>query len=371
VQLPPDGNPVILLAEHQTTGGYKVPAVVIQADLWQVGQMRPGDTISFVPTSPEEAVKALRQLRTDVENNSIIDETRNEVTNAARHGRMQEPNRIVHNDRSCSSFSRKLEKYSTVTLALLAGFQQSWRQPYAPSWSNYSSLVERSGSALKYIDLNADCGEGFDDVGLLQYVTSANIACGAHAGTTESIAETVRLAAACGTGIGAHVSYVDREGFGRRALDTPPKELFDQVLWQASALDGLCRGAGTRVKYIKPHGALYHTVMSGGKQAEAIVEAAQKLELPLLLMPWSPWATYGEGFAERAYDGEKLRSRDQEGAVIHDPEEAAKQAVQLAALPNIHSICVHGDSPNAVTVAKEVRSQLEKKYALRPFCLSS
>jgi len=233
---------------------------------------------------------------------------------------------------------------------------------------NQSTLVERSGDGLKRIDLNADCGEGFDDAGLLEYVTSVNIACGGHAGTTESIAEVVRLAAAKGAGIGAHVSYVDREGFGRRALDTPPQELFDQVLWQASALDGLCRGAGVRVQYIKPHGALYHSVMAGGEQGQAVFESARKLELPLLLMPWSFWAAYGEGFAERAYDGDKLRSRDKPGAVIHDPQEAAKQALTLAARPNIHSICVHGDSPGAVAVAKEVRAMLDTQYAVQPFC---
>ena len=198
-------------------------------------------------------------------------------------------------------------------------------------------------------------GEGFDDAGLLEYVTSVNIACGAHAGTTESIAKVVEMAAERNAGIGAHVSFVDRENFGRTALDTPPLELRDQVLWQASALDGLCKGAGTRVRYIKPHGALYHAVMSGGEQGEAVLEAAQLLEMPLLLMPRSPWASFGEGFAERAYDGDSLRSRDQPGALIHDPDEAAAQAVALAAQANLHSICVHGDSPGAVEIAAVVR----------------
>lgn len=141
------------------------------------------------------------------------------------------------------------------------------------------------------------------------------------------------------------------------------------MLWQASALNGLARGSGTRVRYIKPHGALYHTCMAGGEQGEAVFEAAQMLGMPLLLMPHSPWASYGEGFAERAYDGELLRPRDKEGAVIHDPHEAAAQAVALAAKSNLHSICVHGDSPGAVEVAKAVRSALEEAgYKLGPFC---
>ena len=141
------------------------------------------------------------------------------------------------------------------------------------------------------------------------------------------------------------------------------------MLWQASALDGLCRGAGTRVRYIKPHGALYHAVMAGGAQGLAVFEAAQLLELPLLLMPRSPWATFGEGFAERRYDGDQLRPRDKEGALIHDAGEAAQQAVDLAAHANLHSICVHGDSPNAVSIAKAVRRALEKEgFELHPFC---
>lgn len=254
-------------------------------------------------------------------------------------------------------------------MAALASVRSAARRLLSPGlYRGHGSLVERTGPGLQFIDLNADSGEGYDDAGLLKYVTSVNIACGAHAGTTESIAEVVRLAAAAGAGIGAHVSYVDREGFGRRAMDTAPQELYDQVLWQTGALDGLCRGAGTQVRYIKPHGALYHSVMAGGEQGQAVFEAAQRLGLPLLLMPRSPWANYGEGFAERAYDGDRLRARGKPGAVIHDPQEAAQQAVMLAGRPSIHSICVHGDSPNAVAVAKAVRGALEKAYSLRAFC---
>ncbi len=126
-------------------------------------------------------------------------------------------------------------------------------------------------------------------------------------GTPTSLAHTVSLAARAGASIGAHPSFVDREGFGRTAQDTAPLELRDQVLFQVGALDALCRGVGRRVQYIKPHGALYHAIMAGGAQGEAVFEASRLLELPLLLMPQSKWATYGEGFAERAYGPETKR----------------------------------------------------------------
>ena len=309
IQLPPDGNPVIMLAEHQTTGGYKVAGVVIRADLWQVGQMRPGDNVTFQHCSQEDAVTALQELR------ASIQETQPKP-----------------------AFSRSLQ----------------------------FKLAPRSQDGLKTIDLNADAGEGYDDAGLLRYVTSVNIACGGHVGSPEMTAKTVALAVEAGACIGAHPSFVDREGFGRRALDTPPAELRDQVLWQVRSLDGLCRAFGTRVQYIKPHGALYHTVLSGGDQGQAVVEAAEILQLPLLLMPKSPWASYGEGFAERAYDGDSLRPRDKPGAVIHDPSEAAQQALALARRPNLHSICVHGDSPNAVSVAQAVRAVLDTEFKVAP-----
>ena len=120
--------------------------------------------------------------------------------------------------------------------------------------------------------------------------------------------------------------------------------------------------------YIKPHGALYHAVLEGGPQGEAVVDAARSLGLPLLLMPTSRWASFGEGFAERRYDGDALRPRHLEGAVIHDPKEAGDQAVALAAQPEVHTICVHGDSPNAVAVAAAVRQALlDEGFSLRKF----
>ena len=346
IQLPPDGKPLILLAEHQTTGGYKVPGIVIQADLWQVGQMNPGDSLRFVETTAEEATAALNELR--------------------QQSRECQPRQLDSAELNLETLTAGTNQMGDGSPWMGSPFADANQPP--PKMAPSFALSPRSGAELRQIDLNADVGEGFDDAGLLEYVTSVNIACGAHAGTTESIAKVVEMAAERNAGIGAHVSFVDRENFGRTALDTPPLELRDQVLWQASALDGLCKGVGTRVRYIKPHGALYHAVMSGGEQGEAVLEAAQLLEMPLLLMPRSPWASFGEGFAERAYDGDSLRSRDKPGALIHDPAEAAAQAVALAAQPTLHSICVHGDSPGAVEIAAMVRRRLERAgFTLRPF----
>lgn len=296
IQLPPDGNPILLLADYQSTGGYLVPAVVIAADMWKVGQLRAGDSVRLRLCDELEALSALRQLRA-FEN---IDGT-------------------------------------TETSAVQAG---------------------KAASKAKQVDLNADCGEGFDDAGLMQYITSANIACGGHAGDPAYTQRVVSLAAARGIVIGAHVSFEDRQGFGRVALDTPPEILRAQVLWQTGALDSLCKAVGTRVRYIKPHGALYHVTLKGGPQADAVVDAAKIMGLPLLLMPGCKHGTYTEGFAERAYDGDLLRDRKLPGAVIHDPAEAAKQGLALAE-KGIQSICVHGDSPGAVQVAKVVKQGLE------------
>ena len=355
IQLPPDGNPVILLSEHQTTGGYKVPAVVIQADLWKVGQMRPGDKMRFKETTLEAATEALREVRSQAE---LTEFAQGDSASSRKDG--VDPGMTVPPP-SLYVLGNDDEEYWDAVLDYTIG---NMGLPPAHRFA----LVPRSGIALKQIDLNADCGEGFDDAGLMKWVTSANISCGGHAGTTESIARTVTLALEHRVAIGAHVSFVDHKGFGRQSLNTPALELRDQVLWQTGALQGLCKGVGAKVAYIKPHGALYHAVMSGSEQGEAVHEAARMLELPLLLMPKSAWATFGEGFAERRYDGDMLRSRDQEGAVIHDPQEALQQALELAVRPNLHSICVHGDSPNAVEVAKTVRAGLEMEgYALGPF----
>ena len=354
IQIPPDGNPVILLAEHQTTGGYKVPAVVIQADMWKVGQMKPGDELVFVETTQEEAVVALKSMWTQCgETENALAGPKENLKNISSAERVSTLYALGHQS---EAYWNAILEYTEGNMGITAAA------------SGVPSLVPRSGKGMRRIDLNADCGEGFDDVGLMEYITSANIACGGHVGTPDSISRTVHLAASRGVRIGAHVSFPDRDGFGRKSLIMPPSDLRDQVLWQAGALAGVCKGANAQVSYIKPHGALYHAVMEGGEQGKAVFDAARHLGLPLLLMPRSPWATFGEGFAERMYDGDKLRSRDKEGAVIHDPVEAATQALNLAMNPRIHTICVHGDSPNAVSVAKEVRRALDDGgYSVAPF----
>jgi len=209
------------------------------------------------------------------------------------------------------------------------------------------------------VDLNADCGEGDDDAGLLAVVTSANVACGGHAGTPATLAPVVALAAERGVTVGAQVSFADREGFGRLPLPTPPGQLRAEVLAQVELLDGLCREVGSRVRYVKPHGALYHVVLAGGPQADAVVEVADRFGLPLLLMPGSGREAVPEGFADRAYDGCLLRPRDQPTAVLTAPADAAAQAVRLAAA-GMRSICVHGDTPGAVAMAVAVRRGLEE-----------
>eukprot|EP01051_Picozoa_sp_SAG22_P008027 SAG22_NODE_590_length_8826_cov_6.627134_8_plen_368_part_00 len=348
-------------AEHQTTGGYKVPAVVVQADLWQVGQMLPGDRLEFVPTTVAEAAEALAARRqgsaSTVEQKLDLSGTwvgPPTATVRLLHVHVLHACPWILPERS-SNACLKLCVFTATFLAtsnycccttcsfFLSFSLQDWlledsaeqpvlveqqldprsstlesdplRLPTADALRNSFTLVPRHGetTGMRRIDLNADCGEGFDDAGLLEHVTSVNIACGGHVGTPNSIAATVALAAAKGVGIGAHPSFDDKEGWGRVRLDTDPRELRDQLLFQVGALDGLCRGHGARVQYIKPHGALYHAVMEGGPQGLAVFEAAQLLQLPLLLMPRSPWATFGEGFAERAYDGDALRPRDKPG----------------------------------------------------------
>lgn len=320
--------------------------------------------MQFVESTAEEALRALRDLRSGASHTfdgATLNE--NEASGADRSATPTAKRFGVIVGEAERAYWDAILDFNEGNFGLAAPPQRAGAEGRL--------LVPRVGkdTGLRRIDLNADCGEGFDDVSLMKYVTSVNIACGAHAGDVQSIAETVALAVEHGLGIGAHPSFADRENFGRTPLDTPPDELLDEILWQVGALDALCRRHGSRVRYIKPHGALYHVTMEGGEQGKAVLEAARSLHLPLLLMPQSPWATFGEGFCERAYDGDhKLRPRDQPGAIIHDPEEAAAQALTLAANPSLHTICVHGDSKHAVTVARSVRSALDGAgFTVAPF----
>ncbi len=242
---------------------------------------------------------------------------------------------------------------------------------------------------MTVVDLNADLGESFgrwtlgDDAAMLELVTSANVACGFHAGDPTTLWEVCRAAAAAGVAVGAQVGYRDLAGFGRRFIDVSPADLTADVIYQVGALDALARAAGTRVTYVKPHGALYHAVARHEGQARAVVDAVVGLDpsLALLGLPGSTLLhraeeaglrTVAEAFADRAYrsDG-SLVPRGEEGAVLHDPEAVAARAVRMVVDGVVvaadgssvriepESVCLHGDSPGAVSMATAVLDALQ------------
>jgi 5-oxoprolinase (ATP-hydrolysing) subunit A len=238
------------------------------------------------------------------------------------------------------------------------------------------------------IDLNADLGEGFgrwrltDDEQLLSVVTSANVACGFHAGDAPTMRRVCELAAERGVRVGAQVSYRDLAGFGRRAMDVPPAELAAEVAYQIGALEVFARAAGTRVSYVKPHGALYNRVVHDEEQAAAVVDGVllAGATLPVLGLPGSRLLKVAEGaglpavteaFADRAYtDQGTLVPRGRDGAVITDADAVVERSVGLAAEGTVmsrsgervpvraRSLCLHGDTPGAVELARRVRAGL-------------
>ncbi|MFD5299746.1 LamB/YcsF family protein [Streptomyces mutabilis] len=239
------------------------------------------------------------------------------------------------------------------------------------------------------MDLNADLGEGFgrwrltDDEGLLTVVTSANVACGFHAGDPVTMRRVCEPAAERGVVVGAQVSYRDLAGFGRRSMDVPSDEPAAEVAYQIGALAVFARAAGTRVAYVKPHGALYNRVVRDEAQAAAVVDGVLLAggALPVLGLPGSrlldlagraglPVVT--EAFADRAYtDAGTLVPRGRQGAVISDPDAVVQRSVGLAVSGTVtarsgarvevraRSLCVHGDTPGAVELARRVRRRLE------------
>jgi UPF0271 protein len=225
----------------------------------------------------------------------------------------------------------------------------------------------------RHIDLNADLGEEItDDAALLAVVTSANVACGYHAGTPGTMRLVCAEAARLGVTIGAQVSYLDRPNFGRVALDVPADLLREQVADQVGVLSSIAESEGTVVSYLKPHGALYSRVVDDAVQARAVLEGSG--DLPVLGLPGGVLldlaaadgrTTWREGFPDRGYtpDG-RLVPRGQPGALVAGADEVASRAVELAA--GVDSVCVHGDSPSAVTAAQAVRRALEAAgYTLR------
>ncbi|WP_062071095.1 LamB/YcsF family protein [Demequina sediminicola] len=241
---------------------------------------------------------------------------------------------------------------------------------------------------LNSIDLNADLGEGFgrwtltDDAALLDVVTSANVACGFHAGDAVTMRHVCELAVERGVAIGAHVAYRDLAGFGRRAMDMAADDLAADVAYQIGALEAFARAAGGEVSYVKPHGALYNRIVGDAEQAAAVVAgvalagARPILGLPgsavLDIAPSQGCAAVTEAFADRAYlsDG-SLAPRSLPGAVLQGADAVAQRAVDIATgVPltthdgsaitvRASSLCVHGDSPDAVHTARLVRERLE------------
>lgn len=238
------------------------------------------------------------------------------------------------------------------------------------------------------VDLNADLAEGFgvwelgDDVAMLDIVTSANLACGFHAGNPVGLARTCRAAAERGVRIGAQVGYFDLAGFGRRQIEVAPAELTADVVYQIGALQALARAAGSALAYVKPHGALYNTIVDHREQARAVAEAVHAVDcgLPVLGLAGSVFfeeaerrglRTVAEAFADRAYlpDGRLLPRREAD-AVLRDPGQIAERVLHMVDTGtvtsvdgtvikiDVESVCVHGDSPGSVAIAAAVRSRL-------------
>ncbi|MGN6677400.1 MAG: LamB/YcsF family protein [Streptosporangiaceae bacterium] len=247
-------------------------------------------------------------------------------------------------------------------------------------------------------DLNADLGESFgtwtlgDDAALMEIITSANVACGFHAGDPLTLRKACGLAVSRGIVIGAQVSYRDLAGFGRREMDVPHAELTAEILYQIAALDGIARAEGASVRYVKPHGALYHRVARDPVQGDALIQAVRAYDpsLPLLTKPDGQaaeiaWAAglrvVTEAYADRASGADgALVSRGQPGAVLTDPDLVASRAVRMVTTGTVQaidgtqvqlgarSLCIHGDTAGAVAMARAVRGALEQAgVTLAPF----
>lgn len=228
------------------------------------------------------------------------------------------------------------------------------------------------------IDLNCDLGEGSPhDAELMPLITSANIACGFHAGDPATAFATLSLAGRHGVRAGAHPGFPDREGFGRLEMRRTRQQVFEDVVYQVGALAGLARAVGIPISYVKPHGALYNLACAEEAYAEPVVASVALFGLALMGLPGSrleaacagrcPFAA--EGFADRRYrpDG-SLVPRSQPDAFVEDPADAVRQVRWLIQERGVRTICVHGDNPQALAFVRELRQALERQgIALRPF----
>jgi UPF0271 protein len=257
----------------------------------------------------------------------------------------------------------------------------------------FNNVVESEGYDTMHdngpatIDLNADLGETTggiavaDDPAMIALVSSANVATGFHAGDPHDIAATVRAAAERGVTVGAHIGYRDPGNFGRTILDIDPAQLADETLYQIGALDALARAHGTKVSYVKPHGALYNTIVHDKSQARAVVDGVRAFgDLPLMLLPGSVAIDLAEGkglrvireaFADRNYTSAgTLVPRSEADAVITDPDAVAARVLQVATTGAVtavdgtvlrvdaESVCIHGDSPGAVELSRMIVEKL-------------
>jgi UPF0271 protein len=247
------------------------------------------------------------------------------------------------------------------------------------------------------IDLNSDLGESFgawslgNDRELLKAITSANVACGFHAGDPGVMRETVRLAKAAGVAVGAHPGFPDLVGFGRRNMAATPREVEDFVLYQVGALAALAAAEGVALQHVKAHGALYNMAVRDRALADAIARAVAACDASLILfgLPGSELLRAGEaaglrvaaeGFADRAYEPDgSLTPRDRPGAVIHDVAAVVSRAVRMAReglitatdgrdiAIRVDTICTHGDTPGAHELTRRIREGLEHAgIAVRP-----
>ncbi len=339
IQVSGDGRPTVLMADHPVTGGYPRIATVITADLPRMAQMPPGQEVQFKVLQVEEAIDALTRQAAQI--------------------------RLLNNyaplDRYC--YARSVER---------------------------PSKNERGTPIKTHVDINADIGESFgawkmgDDASLLEIITSANVACGFHAGDPSVMRKTVLGAKAKGVGVGAHPSLPDRLGFGRRRMDISPADLQDLVTYQISALRGFVEAAGIKLQHVFPHGALTAMAEQDEKLAIAIMDSVLEVDPELIYLALEgsriPEIARNKGmnvkmvaFADRAYDNNKrLVSRKVPGAVIHETDQIAERVEQLMDRGEVttidgnrvplefDSIMLHGDSPGAAAIAQAISQTLKK-----------